>query len=190
MIRKRAPKPLLPELHLTSNDPANNNKDFLSPVTDSFNSPDTVSSSLDKGHLTGTNTLLDSLQVTGGDSSLLDGDKVHVIPGQDGGFDLGTLGLNGVSKTTADLVSGTKLTSLTGGGLLGNGINLKQRGLLDDVEGAVNERLTTVTGAEALLDTTGALGGRLRGMVVKRVVRLRPLHYLWFFTEAYSTPSL
>ncbi|KAG9008101.1 hypothetical protein FRB90_009088 [Tulasnella sp. 427] len=175
MIRKRLPSPLMKELHATSEDPATG-KDLLSPITDNFNSPDTMSDFLDKGHLTGPGSILAAEKIIGPDS-LLDADKLHLSKG-DKGIDLsvGPLTLPIVSSVINKEPVTNLIADATKGAAL-NGINLRHRDALDlpngvfDVNDVVASAASHSPESSTLIEAVKEvhLGGRLRGRKVKRL---------------------
>ncbi|KAG8893070.1 hypothetical protein FRC00_011114, partial [Tulasnella sp. 408] len=136
MIRKRLPSPLFKDLHATSEDPTTG-KDLLSPATDAFGSSNTMSDFFDKGHLTGPGSFLESEKITGPDS-LLDDDKLHLSKG-DKGIDLSGIAdlstLPVVPSTTDNNNPVTNLVKLATQGKGLNGINIRERGVLDLTDG-------------------------------------------------------
>lgn len=180
MIRKRLPSPLFKDLHATSEDPTTG-KDLLSPATDAFNSPNTMSDFFDKGHLTGPGSFLESEKITGQDS-LLDDDKLHLSKG-DKGIDLSGIAdlstLPVVDSITDNNSPVTNLVNLATQGKGLNGINIRPRGVLDltdgvaglDVDGLLASSTSTLPELDSAADVVKEvqLGGRLRGRKVKRL---------------------
>ncbi|KAG8915359.1 hypothetical protein FRC01_003687, partial [Tulasnella sp. 417] len=179
MIRKRLPSPLLKDLHATSEDPTTG-KDLLSPLTDAFNSPDTMSDYFDKGHLTGPGSIMEAEKITGPDS-LLDADKLHLSK-SDKGIDLAGIAdfssIPVVPSTVDDNSPVTNLVNVATQGKALNGINIRnrKRGVWDLTDGIAEADLVTSTASHVQdLDSVVEvvkdirLGGRLRGRKVKRL---------------------
>ncbi|KIO31742.1 hypothetical protein M407DRAFT_217797 [Tulasnella calospora MUT 4182] len=180
MIRKRLPSPLFKDLHVTSEDPTTG-KDLLSPVTDTFNSPDTMSDYFDKGHLTGPGSVLGAEKLTGPDS-FLDADKLH-LGKSDKGIDLSGIAdlstLPVVPSTANNNNPVTNLVAVATKGKALDGINVRERGILDLTDGVagvdagdlVASSTSHVPELDSLIEVVKEvhLGGRLRGRKVKRL---------------------